>query len=191
MSKFVRIALLVALGVVTAASAALAVVPDPTFSSCGNCLVLTPGGDPGVSFTVVVKDQFNNAINGSNVVIDFGTCPVALCSGQDVGFTKTGNTISGTTNLSGTVVFTPRGGFGTDCTIKVYADGVQICSLSHVSSPDLNGDGSVDISDLSMFAGDMVSNNLESDLNCDGSVDISDLSIFAGEMVLSGAGYCP
>ena len=191
MSKFVRIALLVALGVVTAASAALAVVPDPTFSTCGSCLVLTPGGDPALTFTVSVRDQFNNPISGSNVVIDFGSCPIYICTVQDAGFTSTATTISGSTSLAGLVTFTPRGSLGASCTVKVYADGVQICSLPFVSSPDLNQDYLVDVSDLAFLAADMVSYNVESDLNCDGLVDVSDLALLAENMILTSAGNCP
>ncbi len=194
MSKFVRIALLVALGVVTVASAALAVVPDPTNSSCGTCLVVSPNGqntDGSLSFTVIVKDQFGNPINNSNVVIDFGTLPVVLCSGQDPGFTAVGTTLSGHTNLSGTVVFTPRGHGAGSGTVKIYADGVQICSLNHVSTTDLNGDNLVDVADLAIFAADQIASILDCDLNCDGFVDVADLSLFAANQLGTSGTLCP
>lgn len=194
MSKFVRIALLVALGAMTVASAAFAVVPDPTFSSCGTCIVLSPNGangDPGLLFTVVVKDQFNNPINASNVVVDFGTLPVTLCSGQEAGFAKVGQTVTGSTNLSGTVSFSFRG-FGAGVgTIKVYADGVQICTVGGCSTDDLNGDYLIDVSDLAIFTNDQVSFINDPDLNCDGLVDVSDLAIFTANQLGSAAPYCP
>jgi hypothetical protein len=54
---------------------------------------------------------------------------------------------------------------------------------------DINGDGRVDLTDFSIFAGDFgkdtsqgaVLNSLYSDMNCDGKVDLTDFSIFAGQ----------
>ncbi|MBI5836295.1 MAG: hypothetical protein HZB25_03525 [Candidatus Eisenbacteria bacterium] len=194
MSKFVRIALLVALGAMMVASAAFAVVPDPTFSSCGTCIVLSPygaNGDPGLLFTVVVNDQFNNPINGSNVVVDFGTLPVTLCSSQEPGFTAVGQTVAGTTNLSGTVSFSFRGWGAGVGSVKVYADGVQICTVGGTSTDDLNGDAAVDVSDLAIFTFDQISFINDPDMNCDGLVDVSDLAIFTANQTGSPAPYCP
>jgi plastocyanin len=54
---------------------------------------------------------------------------------------------------------------------------------------DINGDGHVDLTDFSIFAGDFgkdtgqgaVLNSPYSDMNCDGKVDLTDFSIFAGQ----------
>lgn len=192
MSKFVRIALLVALGVVTAAGAAMAVVPDPTFCSVGPCLVVTPGGDPGLSYTVQVNDQFNTPINGSTVVVKFtDAAGVTLCSGQDAPATNVSGDLVGTTGVSGTFVFTPRGNGAYTGTVRVFADGVQIGTVANVHTCDLNPDFTMDISDVAVMGGDLATGNLEADLNCDGVVDVSDVALFAENLILSGGGFCP
>lgn len=193
MSKFLRIALLAGLGVIVAASAAFAVVPDPTFSIVGNCLVVAPGGE--YPFSVTVKDQFANPINNSAVTVDFtGASSVHLCSGADSGFTVSGATITGHTNVSGLVTFTIHGGGSqiTGATIKVYADGVQIGSLSRCTSPDLNGDKQINVADLGLFATAQAGQNLQADLNCDGFVNVADLGLFASSQALhAGDVHCP
>lgn len=181
MSKFLRMALLAGLGVMAVTSAASAVVPDPTFSSCVGCMTIAPGGE--YTFSVTVKDQFNNAINNSNVTIDFAGVPVAyVCVSQDAGFTAAGQTISGKTNISGQVTFATHGGGAGAGTIKIYADGVQICSVARVHSPDiaLGSPPSIGLADVGAFAANQSANNLNSDLNCSGSVDLPDVGLFAG-----------
>jgi len=56
-------------------------------------------------------------------------------------------------------------------------------AISH-NSPDINGDGAVNLSDLSGFAADFFGNttNFRSDFLFDGTVNLSDLSIFAGTL---------
>ena len=191
MSKFLRIALLAGLGVIVAASAAFAVVPDPTFSIVGNCLVIAPGGE--YPFSVTVKDQFANPINNSAVTVDFTLAPAAhLCSGADAGFTVSGATITGHTNVSGQVTFTIHGGGSATGTIKVYADGVQIGSLAKCTSPDLNGDKVINVADLGLFATAQAGQNLAADLNCDGFVNVADLGLFASSQALhAGDVHCP
>ena len=192
MSKFLRMALLVALGVLSIASAAFAVVPDPTFSSCDACLVPAPAGD--YAFTVNVKDQFNNAINNSNVTIDFGLCggSVVFCSNQEAGFTTSGATISGHTAADGHVTFRIHGGGACVANVRIYADGVQICSVGRAHSPDLNADKFVDVSDVALLAAAQVAQDLSADLNCDGFVDVSDVALFAAsQLAASSDPHCP
>lgn len=192
MSKFLRIALLAGLGVIVAASAAFAVVPDPTFSTVGNCLVIAPGGE--YSFSVVVRDQFNNPIGNSSVTIDFsGAAGSHVCSAQDAGFTSAGgNTITGTSAPTGLVTFTTHGGGSATGTIKIYASGVQIASLTRVVSPDITGDFFVNVSDLGAYGAAQLSGNLAADFNCDGFVNVSDLGLFAASQLNhSGDVHCP
>ena len=193
MSKFLRMALLAGLGVLAITSAASAVVPDPTFSSCGACLVVAPGGE--YSFSVTVKDQFNNPINNSNVTVDFGSCPnVALCSGQDAGFSAVGQTVSGHTSISGSISFTIHGGgVCNPGPVKIYADGVQICSLSRSHSPDFDHTKTISLPDVGIFAADQSGNNLDADLNCSGSVNLPDVGLFAGSQAnhSSDGAHCP
>lgn len=197
MSRFVRIALLVALGVVVAASAAFAVVPDPSNSSFGTCLVLTPNGDPAVGFTVVVYDQFNNPINNCNVTLDFSAMSnIGICATQDATFGATGMIIYGFTNSSGVVVFTPRGGILTGGdgvgTINIAAAGQLLGSLGSLASAESDGgDYTVGLGDLGVFAADYGSATTRSDLDCDGSVGLSDLGIFATAYGVNNAAFCP
>lgn len=192
MSKFVRIALLVALGVLAAANAAMAVVPDPTFCSVGPCLVVTPGGDPGLTFTVQVNDQFNTPINGSNVVVKFTDATgVTLCSGQDAPASNVSGDLTATTGVSGTIVFTPRGNGSFTGTVRVFADGVQIGTVADVHTCDLVADYNMDISDVATMGYDLSNGVLEVDLNCDGVIDVSDVALFAENMILSSGGFCP
>jgi hypothetical protein len=197
MSRFVRIALLVALGVVVAASAAFAVVPDPAFSSFGTCLVLTPNGDPAVGFTVSVRDQFNNAVNNSNVTLDFSAVAnVGVCHLQDATFGATGMIVYGHTNASGIVVFTPRGGIltgGTGIgTINIAADGQLLGSLNHVASAELDGDDySVGLGDLGVFSADYGTSSSRSNTTCDGTVGLGDLGIFSTAYGVNNGAFCP
>ncbi len=191
MSKFLRMALLAGLGVMAVTSAASAVVPDPTFSSCVGCMTIAPGGE--YSFSVTVKDQFNLPINNSNVTIDFAGVPVVvICPTQDAGFTSAGQTISGKTGISGGVVFTTHGGGAGAGTIKIYADGVQICSVARVHSPDLSHNTKIDLPDVGAFAADQAGNILDADLNCSGSVDLPDVGLFAGSQANHSSDvHCP
>lgn len=52
-------------------------------------------------------------------------------------------------------------------------------SVEKVTLSDLNGDGQVDIFDLSLVASCYSSNDSAADLNDDGTVDIFDLTIIA------------
>jgi len=197
MSKFVRIALMVALGVATAVCVAAAAVPDPTNSVVPTCICVAPGGEE--TFMVTVNDQFGNPINNVAVVLDFGSCSVVYaCSGQDAGFTAAGKMVTGYTNASGQVTFTTRAGgicqtVPGDGPIRVWAGGVLIASLAKNSSPDISGNGTVGLDDLGSFAADQLPpQNLESDFSCDGIVGLADLGIFAdAQLNQRWLGFCP
>jgi hypothetical protein len=198
MSKLFRVALLAALGAGTLVSATLAGAPDPAFSSCDSCLVVSPNGmnpDGSLSFRVTVRDQFANPVAGAAVIIDIRGVPVSLCSTQDAGFWRGYGYgyIGGTTNQAGEVRFTPRGWGSGEGVVRISANGVDICSRNWVSTPDLSEslDFVVDVSDLAVFADYEARNVLDADLNGDGSVDVSDLALFAANEPGSSAGFCP
>lgn len=108
------------------------VVPDPTFSICPAAIHV---GDGSCCDTFYIRDQFNNPINGSNVTLDFGSCPgVSLSPSQAPGFVVAGSTITGKTDTAGRVIFCTRGSGSCTGTVKSYADGVQICSFAGASS---------------------------------------------------------
>jgi len=183
--------------VVVAASAAFAVVPDPSFSSFGTCLVLTPNGDPALGFSVTVHDQFDQPIQNSNVTLDFSAMVnIGICATQDATFGATGMIVYGFTNSSGVVVFTPRGGILTGGdgvgTINIAADGQLLGSLNHLASAELDGDDyTVGLGDLGVFAGFYGGSSTTADLDCDGSVGLSDLGIFALAYGANNAAFCP
>ncbi|HVP39233.1 MAG TPA: hypothetical protein VMS93_08635 [Candidatus Saccharimonadales bacterium] len=198
MSKFVRIALMVALGVVMAVGISAAAVPDPGNSVIGTCLAFAPGGE--LLYTVTVNDQFGNPINNVAVDIDLTSCSaVQVCSGQDAGFTATGKVIEGHTNGSGVVTFTARAGgicqsVPGDGPIRIWAGGVKIGELTTNTSMDLDGSLDLGLIDFSDFVTDesALPPNLESDFDCDGTVGLLDLSLFAtSEFLQPWHGFCP
>lgn len=190
MSKYIRTALLVAVGVLCVASAAFASVPDPTQITCPTFITYEPAGNLAVPFTVNVKNQFGVNISGSNVLIDFGAAPVVFCANQTgAGYTRSGQTVSATTNVSGNAVFNIRASkCGNGSVAKIYADGVLICSISKLTSPDFDGNGSVSLPDLGTFALDQSTGNLCADFDGGGSVNLPDLGIFAASQA---HGPCP
>lgn len=56
----------------------------------------------------------------------------------------------------------------------------DLYSVEEVTLSDVNGDGQVDIFDLTLVASRYASNDPTADLNGDGTVDIFDLTIIAG-----------
>ena len=49
-----------------------------------------------------------------------------------------------------------------------------------VNSPDINGDITVDLQDIAIFAGDLTGYSFRSDFNLDDTLDLSDISLFTG-----------
>lgn len=188
MSKLLRTALLVVLGVVFVGSAAFASVPDPTQSQCPTCILYSPGGY--TDLVVTVKNQTGANIVGSNVQIDFGTNPIAWCATQAAGVTRVANVVSAVSDGSGQAHFPLRAGACSNTgLIKVYADGVQLCSYGIGPSGDMDGDLLVNVSDLGIWASAQVSQDACGDFDCDTFVNVSDLGIFAEMQAFSNG--CP
>lgn len=185
MTKHFRVALLVAVGVACVATAAFASVPDPSQSSCPAALAYGPSGF--IDILVNVKNSGGFNIAGSNVVIDFGsnytanTAPgVIFCASAGTGLTRVGGTVSTTTDGSGNAHFPLKlsrcANMGV---IKVFADGVQICTYPRGASVDFDGDGQVSVSDLGSWAATQAGADLCGDYNGDNSVSVADLGIWA------------
>lgn len=64
--------------------------------------------------------------------------------------------------------------------LTLTVDGVDTVINLDVNSPDINGDRTVDLSDIALFSGDLVAPAFRSDYNHDNNVDLSDIALFSG-----------
>ncbi|MFN8589523.1 MAG: hypothetical protein U0704_17155 [Candidatus Eisenbacteria bacterium] len=215
MTGLVRKATLTACGMLVAASA-FAGVPSPGNSTLPAPAFLTVVGsslgtaDPLGTFSITVRDLANNPINGSSVVLDFSAgSDLQLCSDQlDAGATVNcaAKSVRKFTDASGVVSFTVVGG-GTNAgatagaglgSVKVYADGVLLGSMT---SAILNQDGGlsgVGANDISVWIADFGSGNYygRSDYDYSTAIGANDLSLLIGAFGALGSTegcstYCP
>lgn len=116
MSNLIRKATLLAVGALLIAGAANAGAPSSAQSTkpVGIQLVGTNGAfgaagpDPKGNATYVIKDAVPNVVPNAQVIINFSACPhVRLCSNQRADLTVdcVAKTVSGTTDGTGTIVF--------------------------------------------------------------------------------------
>lgn len=188
MSKLMRTALLVVLGVVMVGSAAMASVPDPTNSICPTGIAYGPSGF--IDLVVTVRNATGANIVGSNVQMDFQTNGVNWCTNQAAGVTRTGNILAAVTDGSGNAHFPVRAGNCSNTSqIKIYADGLLLCTYAYGATVDLvNNDLSVNVADLGAFAVAQTGQDICGDYNGDGAVNVADLGTFAQGQ---SAGGCP
>ncbi|MCB1183954.1 hypothetical protein KDM41_11010 [bacterium] len=115
-----------------------------------------PGGAGSVDATIVVTlvDPVGNPVQGypaEDVWVEAADGGVAYCAG--------GNFADGPTDASGVTTFTGarRGGGSSESLLLVYVSGVALTSNAGLAitsnSPDLNGDGTVNLVDVVTFAG--------------------------------------
>jgi len=188
--------LLVVLAALCTARVTAAGVPSPANSTVPACMALCPLGD--MPFAVVVRDLANNPIAGSNVVLDFSTCPGAhLCpEGFSPPFPYTVDlvtrTLRMTSGVDGSVTFPAHvGGVGAAGSVRVFADGVLLKSYA-LASPDQNGNGvAVNIVDVdeTLFNAKLGSSDPTADMDCDGDVDEFDQAIFGRHLSHSCLGF--
>lgn len=205
MSRFVRIGLVIAAATLFAASAALASVPDPNYSTIewrcpdsgceGLCLFPTvcPDGDDGnkpaflprpAYIDLLVYDQFGAPMAGIPANEIYATM-CASCLYNPARYYA-----AAPTNAAG-YTFITVDKFGGCCNVvPVYVLGVNMVDLQY-RSYDYNGDLSVDLSDLTFLArtyntgAGCAPPNPDPDYNecfdftCDDCVDLSDLTLFA------------
>jgi hypothetical protein len=173
----VFVLLLAGLGVLCTASV-WAAVPSPVTSFVDPCLRVCPGGD--MNFHVVVRDASSNPVAASTVMIDFSNCVgVVFCPplpGDPYTFVPPASILM-TSNAAGIADFPIRAGGVCVGTINVYADGVLLASRSAVSSPDQNGDLTVNAVDNGILGGKLGSSNPTGDFNCSGFVEAGDTGI--------------
>jgi len=157
---------------------AMASPPNAANSTVDPCLRVCPGGD--MNFHVVVRDALFNPVPASTVMIDFSNCAgVAFCPtlpGDPYTFVPPASILM-TTNAAGVADFPIRAGGVCVGTINILADGVLLASRGAVSSPDQNGDLTVNAVDNGILAGKLGSSNPTGDFNCSGVVEAGDTGI--------------
>jgi hypothetical protein len=190
------LALMAALAILAINSIAYAGIVDPANSTAtvatGGTMTIAPGGADSFvipnnhRIDVYVNDSGNNPVEiiASDIWADDPI--VSWCDGGVIADSSTFAPDPGHTTFTGT----PRGGVlatGNDCaniSLDIIAVGNVIASLSlSANSPDLNGNGLVDIADFGLFGG-----YWQTSTNCANynesvvapTVDIADFGIFAG-----------
>ena len=169
--------LLATLGIMAAATTH-ASPPNAANSFVDPCLRVCPGGD--MNFHVVVRDALFNPVPASSVTIDFSNCVgVVFCPplpGDPYTFVPPASILL-VSNAAGIADFGIRAGGVCQGTINVFADGVLLASRGAVSSPDQNGDLTVNAVDNGILAGKLGSTNPTGDFNCSGLVEAGDTGI--------------
>ncbi len=175
MIRLSRLSSLALFALLTLLPAIVRAVPSPANSTVPPCLVACPLGD--ISYTVVVRDLAVNPLNGSEVSIDFSSCPAAsICAiVKDPGYTYDPNTrrVRAVTDATGRVTFGLRAGGLCATDVRVFADGVLLAT-THLASPDQNGDQVVVESDFTIFAPKLGTSDVTGDFDCSGNVDEED-----------------
>ena len=163
------------------APAAMSAVPSPATSTVPACLTVCPGGD--VDFVVTVRDFIGNPVGGSSVVVDLSHCDgVQVCpaTGSDpYTYSPVARTFTVISNAAGVATFPIRAGgvCAAGPAVYVFADGVLLRTLPGVSSPDQDGNLSVDGADVLIVNGKLGSADVTADFDCDGTVTNSDANV--------------
>jgi hypothetical protein len=162
------------------AAGAMSSVPSPATSTVPACLTVCPAGD--VVYTVTVRDAAGFPVGGSSVVVDLSHCSgvnVCLATGSDpYTYNPVARTISVVANAAGVASFPIRAGgvCSGGGAVFVFADGVLLRQLAGVSSPDQDGNLTVDGADILIVNGKLGSGDVTADFDCDGTVTNADLN---------------
>jgi hypothetical protein len=208
MTDIQRRALLLSLGGLLLATAAMATPPSPGNSTVPPCISLVGSKngvpDPSGTFTVTVRDLANNPQSGATVTIDLQGCTdLKLCADQlDPNATllcdATHTQVSKLTNALGQATFIVlgvsngyTGGANPHTNATTLLGGGRIfANLMLIGSPtvscyDLDGSQGVGIGDLTAWLIDFGTFNAppfgRSDYDCSGNVGINDLSLWLTE----------
>jgi hypothetical protein len=165
----------------------LFVVPDGSGATFTEARVF--GGqqiDATIQFRLV--DRFGTPIPfypHDDVWLDFASGTSAACGGW-LGFTADADA-----DIDGMMRFSqsPRGGGASSESVYLMIAGARAYSLDHttldpfailVNSPDIDGGLQVNLTDVAMFAHDLVTGgSFRSDFNWDGAVNLTDVTMFA------------
>lgn len=178
------------LGLAATANAGIPDLTNSTASGPGSTvqILITPAGlgtnlgAASATVTVTVEDGNGDPIAGypfqDMVLDDNQTNELNICPG--------GSTADGNTNASGVATFSGNiaGGGYTEAGLQVFLGGSPLTQAAldfKVNSPDINGDRTVNVSDVGAFAGDFGSGSyvFRSDFVADGVLNISDVGRFA------------
>src|SRR5258706_5136218 len=132
---------------VTPASVTRADVADPFWSTFDSCLRVCPAGD--LTFHVLLRTANRSPKPLATVDIEFCQCPgVTLCAltGTESYTIVSGCMVQMVTDANGVADFHIRaGGTCNGAAIRIFADSQLMRTLTAVSSPDQNGDTTVDV----------------------------------------------
>lgn len=170
--------LVLSLLVLAAPIGARAGIPAPGNSTLDPVLVTSPDGT--VIYHVTVRDFANNTVPGSQVTLDFSTCPnVTFCATACTNCTVNplSRTLSAFTGASGVATFDVRSGGtcaqGSPAGMRIYADGVLLAQQA-VAPFDQDGDLVVGPADVAIVTARMGSADATADFDHSGVVDAAD-----------------
>jgi len=216
-----KASILVVLGLVLSAAAAMAGIPDPAHSTCPNLsaghyfvdIVACKSGviDPYGAFCVTVRDVANNPVPG---------CDVKLCTTcSDIKYSQIAGVscgppecITAVTNANGVACFdlpgasTNTNGINSGCRADggtIYACNIELCVVT-LTAYDENGAATnpgVEVTDLSALLGDIGKAAIQgyrgrSDFSHSNTLDVVDLSKWLSRIGSTNskdrcAIYCP
>lgn len=152
--------------------AALAQCGSPAMSSIPTAFPVCPSGD--LPMRVIIRDTGGNPCPGEPITMVINGCSCGP------------TTYTSLTNASGVATFSPSmGGF---CSMPLLAiflggSGLVLGSANLVNSPDMNGDCSVNLTDIGMFAQAYATGLVAPiDFNLDGIVNLADIVLMAGHI---------
>lgn len=178
--RFASLAFLSSVVLLVASSPTWAGVPDPGHCTVPVCITTCPAGD--MLFTITVRDFASNPVASSQVALDFSACPGPIfCAKCADIYSYDGLTriVRKTTDATGSVTFALCAG-GETCPgslVAISADGVVLGSVPY-ASPDQNGDGAINGTDLTQVNARITASSADADFNCSGAADAADLAIF-------------
>ena len=149
---------------------------DPTTSTFPTHILLCPSGD--IAVRCQLNDSAGNPCAGTVLFMQFNGCAGSLCPAPGQPFPVLRTTSANT----GAAVFQPRiGGCCMTGSVTFYdSTGLVLATVPTVNSPDINGDCTVNLSDIALFAQAFTGAYSRcADFNMDGVLNLTDVSVIA------------
>ena len=161
---------------------------DPFSTSVDLVLIVCPEGD--VVFRVVPRDFAGHPISGMDIQLAFASCPTFPACPDAPGsplpyvLDRTKRTITVVANAQGIADFAIRmGGTCPDSLVTVYADGGgEFLRQRSVVSPDQDGNGTVDATDLAILQSKLGRRDATGDFDGDGIVTSADVALLQAHL---------